>query len=130
MHEERPGILGALVPLLFASLFLYGLTIAAGVGNKTSWVSIDVSPATFFPGATVVVTCRVPRNERNRWLAAGIQNYTLSERQLDGASAPITHRFEFQHVPCDAPAAYCAVKDDTGAEHDVFQNLVIAGCEP
>lgn len=67
-------------------------TVQQGGGPR---VSIHVE------SSQTAITCRVPKNAANRMLFIGIADQLSSERQLDGESAPITHRLQLrQRVDC------------------------------
>jgi len=93
-------------------------------------VSIKVDHTAFFAGADIVVTCTVPRHPDNRKVAAVLVGFTSSEHQLDGEASPITHRFPFKKVSCDAVEARCVLLDKFGGTAIMNQQLQIAGCEP
>lgn len=93
-------------------------------------VTIKTSPQSFFAGATITVTCTVPRHADNRGIDAVVTGYTSSHRDINGEDAPVTYRFEFKHVPCDAVEAVCALADNHQRVAIAKMPLNVAGCEP
>lgn len=66
--------------------------------------------ATVVPqGQSLVVYCHVPRDDRNRHVEAGLAGERRSTVDVEGAAAPITHRFVFNPRECGKGEAYCAV---------------------
>ena len=106
------------------------LTLLLLLASSEARVSVKVSPQTFYAGATVTVTCTVPRHADNRKVTAIVDGYTLSERQLDGEQAPKMIRFEFKKVPCDAVGVSCVLEDIYHSAHKASAPIQIAGCEP
>ena len=90
--------------------------------------TLTVYPRVVFAGSGVRVQCRVPRHEANRTVTWGFTEWTSRERQLDGASAPITWTYTFNHVPCDPGLAFCRVERVRGAAILMTQSLTVAGC--
>lgn len=82
------------------------------------------------PGGTVRVTCRVPRDEKNRWLDVGIADLQASRRQLDGEKSRITWEFYFDHIPCGVGEAYCRVITNTGQQSLAHLPIEVTNCEP
>jgi hypothetical protein len=91
-------------------------------------VYIATMPLVLQAGDNVRITCTVPKNPDNRWLKMGIDGYRTSTFQLDGDSAPITHSFIVQKVPCETPVAICVVEDNLGKTWTATRELGIAGC--
>lgn len=91
----------------------------------TKAVSIHLSSNVMFAGSDLVVTCTVPRHEKNRTIEAALLPYSVSSRQLNGADAPITHRFTFLHVPEDVTEARCVLTDAYGAHYTATQALQV-----
>lgn len=102
------------------------LTLAGG--TTTLPVSIKVTPQVVMAGHSVRVTCSVPRRSENRSLSAGLVNVQSSDRQLDGDQSRIAWEFVFDHVPCDAELAFCAVHALT-RDSLVTAPIQVAGCE-
>lgn len=113
----------ALIPILVVFVSTLVGAMAAPL------VSIKVLPRVVMAGGAMRITCKVPRRAENRKLAAGIANYTSTERQLDGEESRITWEFLFDHMPCGVGPAFCAV---SGTDRDQLatQPIEIAGCEP
>jgi hypothetical protein len=81
-------------------------------------------------GQSIGIYCIVPRHADNRRLWWGIQNYTSSERQLDGADSPkFFGPFLFQHLDCDVGAAFCELARADGHHEIVVQPFEVAGCD-
>lgn len=93
-------------------------------------VSIRVDRPVVMAGGDLAVTCRVPPEPWHRELQAGLPEYYTSTRQLDGADAPLTFRFEYHHIPCVVESAICAVKDNDGKITVASTPIQVAGCEP
>lgn len=106
------------------------LTLLLLAVSTISPVSIKVDRVVFYPGTPVTVVCSVPRRADNRRVEGAIVPFTSSEHQLDGEDAAVTHRFTFQHVPCDAAYASCILWDKFDHTTQVIQTLKPAGCEP
>ncbi len=103
--------------------YLVALGLALGA---TPPVTVRVTPSVLMGGASVYITCRVAPHSGNRELRAGIGNYTETGRQLEGLNAPITHMFRFDHVPCDAEAAYCTLLRNDGSLTMAKANLLVS----
>lgn len=105
------------------TFLLVALSLVLGA---TPPVTVRVTPQVLMGGATVFVTCRVAPHAGNRELRAGIGNYTETGRQLEGLDAPITHMFKFEHLPCDAEGAYCAVLRNDSSLYLAKANLLVS----
>src|SRR6185369_5210056 len=77
---------------------------------------VSVSPQAMLVGATVRVTCHLPRDASNRWLRFGIEGWTETLRQVDGDDAPITWTLTAMHAPCGAELAFGEVQRLGGIE--------------
>ena len=89
-------------------------------------VDIAIRPRALFAGGAIRVTCRVPRDDRNRGLEMGIGGYTSHFVQLNGSDSAITHEQLFQHIPCNVDTAFCALNSDQMIRTATFQ---VSGCE-
>ena len=113
------------IELLFA-LALCGFLLLALSGDK---LAMRVSPQVVYVGHNLVLTCHVPRDERNRVLDYGIVDYREhSQRQLDGEFAPVTWQFVMERIPCDVGPAYCSVGRNDLTWTTVSETLEIVGC--
>jgi hypothetical protein len=98
-----------------------------GPAPKVDKIAIVVKPSVLMPGGTLVLTCHVPRDPDNRTLVYGVTGFRENlQRQIDGADAPITWRFEMPHVPCDVGPAYCATIKVSGAVDGVTARFNVA----
>lgn len=88
---------------------------------------VDVSPTAMLVGATVRVTCHLPRDASNRWLRFGIEGWTETLRQVDGEDAPMTWTLTAFHAPCSAEIAFGEVQRLGGVER-VQTLMKVAGC--
>lgn len=79
---------------------------------------------------SVQLTCHVPRNQDNRWVEYGIQNYTSRRIPMEGADSPMTYQTLFKRVPCDIGAAYCMVGgiDETKTFFATKLTILVSGC--
>lgn len=91
-------------------------------------LTIRVYPQTLMVGQNVGMTCRVTPDPENRKLIMGFKMWQASERDLDGASAPITWNMIFNKVPCEPGEAFCAVQRTDGKTFRVTTEIVVAGC--
>lgn len=107
---------------MVAKLLLIGALAAAPS------VSINILPRVMMRGATIRLTCRVMPHPDNRELLAGFTNWTETSRQLEGAEAPITYQFTWQHVPCDPGEGYCVVKR-VNKQNRVTMPIEVRGCD-
>lgn len=96
--------------------------------NGIAPVSIHLSKQVVMHGGSIDVVCTVPPRNANRTVAAVVNNYHASERQLDGEKAPKTWRFTFDRLPCDADSAACVVHSWDRGDDVAAQPLTIAGC--
>ena len=90
--------------------------------------TLAVYPRVVFAGSGVRVQCRVPRRAEHRSVTWGFTDWTSLGRQLDGADAPVTWAYTFDHVPCDPGFAFCRVERVRGAAIVITQSLTVAGC--
>lgn len=104
---------------------LAALLTAAGVAP----VKVAVSSNVIMAGHSQRVTCTVPRDDRNRWITAGIVGYTSSGRSLNGSEAYVTTAVLFQKVPCGSELAFCELETNTGEHIIVNAKFMVAGCE-
>lgn len=104
---------------------LAGLLAMTGAPRLT----MRVSPAVVMANGSVAITCLVPRDAANRSLEAAVIPYSSSVRDLDGANAPYSHRFEFAHIPCWAMAAGCRLLRQGYPDQTVQQTLLVVGCD-
>lgn len=106
------------------------LLALAGLGLlATERVTIDVYPRTVMVGSSFRLTCRVPRDARNRLLEYGVEGYRPgSQRDIDGERARVTWEVAIAEVPCGVGPAYCAVLTDDGRWTRVERALTVAGC--
>ncbi len=107
-------------------LLLSGILLA-GIDPR---VTIRVNPRVIMAGAAAWVTCKVPRDARNRGLTVGIADYRSSWVQIDGEAGPATSQILFERIPCGVGDAYCDLIDNQGTHAGARQPLEIAGCEP
>jgi hypothetical protein len=97
--------------LLFVLMVLVTLMLIA-IGHPEasgSALGMRLNNGVIAQGNTLIVTCSVPRDARNRWLDAGITDFTNSGRQLEGEASAITNAFAFKPGMCGDNEAYCAV---------------------
>ena len=90
---------------------------------------LSVFPHATIVGGNVRITCRVPRNPRNRVVVYGFRDWTTTSRQLDGESSRITHQILLQGVPCDPGELFCAVLRADGKDRLVVVPFTVVGCE-
>lgn len=112
---------------MLVSVFFRSLILATALISDPG-LSIKIVPQVVMAGSAIRVTCHVPRNAANRWLEVAISDYVVEGRQLDGEDAKITHEFIFDHIPCVAEYAVCAVKDQFGTVQQVHRTFQVAGC--
>lgn len=106
------------------ALLLSGILLAATEPR----VSIRMNPLVLMAGSAARVTCKVPRDERNRGVTIGIADYRSSYVQIDGLDGAITHQVLFEHIPCDAEEAYCDLEDKFHGHTQARQGFQVAGC--
>jgi hypothetical protein len=82
-----------------------------------------------FSGGSVNVTCSVTRHDGNRWLRIGVVNTWDSTKQLEGGKAAKTWRLIFDHLPCEAHAAYCVVQRANGEVQVAEVPIRMLDCE-
>lgn len=70
----------------------------------------------------------MPRHPDNRLLTIALPGYRISETDLEGEAAPITHVATYEHVPCGTEEAVCQVTDNLGRVFVARTGLVVAGC--
>lgn len=107
-----------------AAILLSGTLLAASEPR----VSIRMNPLVVMAGNAARITCKVPREERNRGVTIGIANYRSSYDQIDGLDGAITHQVLFEHIPCDAGDAYCDLEDNLHGHTQARQGFQVAGC--
>lgn len=91
---------------------------------------VTVTPSVIFAGGTVRVTCRVPRDARNRSVTLGLDPVTSSAHQLDGEDSRVTWDLLVTHVPCEAERAFCVVTQVNPAGRITLETpLIVAGCD-
>lgn len=72
-------------------------------------LTIALLPSVMFEGATLRVTCKVPRDDRNRGLTINLEGYTSTYIQLEGSASPVTFVRDFSKVPCEVEEVSCKV---------------------
>lgn len=112
-----------LLPLLTLASALAG--VAAGAPAR---VAVQVMPRIVMAGGALRVTCRVPRDARNRGLTIGVALYTTHFVQMDGEAAAVTNTWVFDHVPCDVGDTFCRLTDDTEKVYEARLPVTVAGC--
>lgn len=118
--------MGRVVTVLSILIGLSALAWLASAALNERLLTITVSPRVVMAGGSIRVTCRVVRDQANRWLDIGVVGYRASGEQLDGADAFVTHDLTVDHVPCDVSLAFCrliALKPMT-----VTQMFLVGGC--
>lgn len=110
------------------SLILLNLVGVAVTLLATPALRITVSPAALFAGRPLTLTCRVTPDPMNRQLRYGLQDFTESRRDLEGADAPVTWQVTYPHTPCGTDAAFCQVIRADASHVEVFATLLVAGC--
>lgn len=95
--------------------------------STSNGVTVEVRPSVILVGGSVTVICRVPRMQAKRWLEIGIEEVQLSGHQLDGNSQTLWLQ-AFDHLPCDAGRAYCAVGTGKDPDERAFAHLEVGGC--
>lgn len=96
--------------------------------QATDRVRITIRPAVLMAGQTLQIRCRVEPHEQNRWLEYGVEDYTSSGRQLDGADAPITTTTFFDRIPCGVGVAFCNVTAQGGQVFRSVAHFTVGGC--
>jgi hypothetical protein len=86
---------------------------------------ITLVPHVIFAGGSIWLTCTVPHDVRNRRLSYGIEDYTQSERMLDGDRAAITWRVLIDHLPPEATTAFCRVTREDGSITTVTSRFAV-----
>ena len=89
---------------------------------------LSVIPHVTVVGGNVRITCRVPRNPKNRAVVFGFEDWTTTSRQLYGEESPITHQILFEGVPCDPGELFCAVLRADGKDRKVVVPFKVVGC--
>jgi len=92
-------------------------------------MTLTVYPRVVQPGASIRLTCRVPRHKSNRAVTWGFDNWTSTTRQLDGVYARVTWESVFDHVPCDPGRAFCEVWRVEARNQRVSQEVIVVGCD-
>ena len=110
-------------------LFLWLSITATAVANDNI-VGLTLYPRVVQQGQGVRLTCRVPRDARNRMVAFGFTDWTATERQVNGLDARVTWEHLYEHIPCDASEGFCAVSRADRSPQRVVLPLIITGCEP
>jgi hypothetical protein len=100
--------------VLFVVTFAAAL-LSAIIASGDEMVKIRLSAGVVQTGNTLQITCTVPRHESNRKLGVGIVDDSASERDLEGASAPVTHYFRFKPSICGENIAYCLIARADGS---------------
>ena len=104
------------------------LSISAYAAAADSIVTLSLYPRVVFAGSGVRLTCRVPRDARNRTLTYGFDHWQQSTRQLDGLGARITWMAVYFEVLCDPGEAFCAVQHIDGSTYRIVATLTVGGC--
>ncbi len=103
------------------------LTLLA-VSGPAPRVELHVSANVVSVGNPIRVRCRVAPNADNRILEVGIEPYMYDAVQLDGDQARVTWEYLYEHLPCDAVAAFCKLVPEHGPAIVVSQPLHVTGC--
>jgi len=122
MRDKELALLTTFCGLMF---FLAVFVAVATPGRLACKVSAPMVMA----GNSERVTCSVARNEENRGLTIGIENYTSSFAQIDGEAGRVTYEVWFKKVPCEAGAAYCQLVDSRGRIMLSHASITVAGCD-
>lgn len=88
-------------------------------------VSVRVAPNVLSPGGSLTVTCKVPKDARNRQLEIAIVGYTSHIEPLNGEDAPSVRQMVFTRVPCGVDEAWCVVNNEDVAK----AKFLVGGCE-
>lgn len=99
--------------------------IATAVVLTAPRVSVRVSPNVLSPGGSLTVTCKVPKDARNRQLEIAIVGYTSHIEPLNGENAPSVRQMVFTRVPCGVEEAWCVVNGEDVAK----AKFMVGGCE-
>ena len=108
--------------LLIVTLALIGVAAAEDP-------MLSVFPHATIVGGNVRITCRVPRNPRNRVVVYGFKDWTTTSRQLDGEDSRITHQILLEGVPCDPGELFCTVLRADGKDRQVVVPFTVVGCD-
>lgn len=123
MRRWRQGILAA------AGLLSLASNGQGGSDPVTATpVTVSVYPQTVMAGGAVRLRCTVPKDPANRWLDYGLDGYTGSGRQLDGAAAPVTYQVTVDHLPCDVGPAYCRLTRAGKPPVTATRAVLVAAC--
>lgn len=116
---------------LILTMGVLWLLASATISSTKDKLAIRIMPSIVSPGGDLRLTCRVPRDARNRWLEYGIVDYAPgSFRQLDGEQARITWETLIPKIPCGSGPAYCAVHRNDQSSDLVSADFLVVGCEP
>lgn len=99
--------------------------VAVTLGLTVPRVSVRVAPNVLSPGGSLTVTCKVPKDARNRQLEIAIVGYTSHIEPLNGAGAPSMRQMVFTRVPCGVDEAWCVVNNEDVAK----AKFLVGGCE-
>lgn len=91
-------------------------------------VAVQVYPSVFFKDSTFRVTCKVPRDERNRLVVMGVENLSESRIALDGENARITHEILLR-ADCGVGPAFCELHATGERMRRVQAEFVTSGCD-
>ena len=105
--------------LLFAVLLL---------AAETPRVTAHVYPSVFFKDSMFRVTCKVPRDARNRRLVMGVENLSESRIPLDGEDARITHEILLR-ADCGVGPAFCELHATGERTRRVQAEFRVAACD-
>lgn len=110
------------MPLICRTL-LVALLLASSGAPK---VAINISTPHPMVGSAIRITCRVVPDERNRVLKMGIEPYLTDAEELN--SDRITFQRTYEHIPCWAEAAFCAVVNEQEKVGVASIPLEVVGC--
>lgn len=74
------------------------------------------------------VTCKVPRDARNRSVTLGFSEWTRSTRPLEGENSKITHDLYLDRIPCDPGDAFCTLTRADAPDVSIHLTVTVAGC--
>lgn len=102
--------------------------------NAQQVLRISLSRHMVEAGNSLYVTCRTQTHDNNRWIEAGIEDFTVSTKPMEGRYAPRIWPFLFKGIPCGSEVAYCKMyqRNDSGPgfkEFVAIQRFVMTGCE-
>ena len=90
--------------------------------------TLSISPRVVSVGESIKLTCRVPRHPDNRMVAWGVENWTRTERALEGESSPAVWEQTIQNAPCGVEDAFCEVTSTSQKVNRVTTTFIVAGC--